>query len=407
MIYLYAAAVRIAALVGNEKARQLLKGQKEVWLQLATKLQPNEQRIWIHCASVGEFEQGRPLIEELREKYPQYKITVTFFSPSGYELRKNYPDADYIFYLPFDTKKNACRFVALLQPVRIFFIKYEFWRNYLREIKRLNIPFYLVSANFRQNQAFFQWYGGWYCRLLKTFTWFFVQNERSQTLLAKIGFLNATVTGDTRFDRVCKIVAQAKTLPLVEQFVQDSRCIVAGSTWAPDINILLRYIGEGKHPLKWIIAPHELHEEQINHMIETVNSIGKGQAIRYSQLKGVQPCKYQVLVIDNIGMLSSLYRYGQIAYIGGGFGKGIHNTLEAAAYHIPVFFGTAYKKFQEAIDLVNLGGAFPVNNFEEFARHLDELLDHPEKLSQAGQTAGDFVLSGKGATAQVLQLAMK
>jgi 3-deoxy-D-manno-octulosonic-acid transferase len=331
---------------------------------------------------------------------------VTIFSPSGYELRKNYSGADYIFYLPFDTRKNARRFTELVHPAKVFFIKYEFWRNYLRELSRRNIPLYLVSANFRQGQVFFKWYGGWYRRLLKAFTWFFVQNERSQSLLAKAGFDNVTITGDTRFDRVCKIAEQAKNLPVVEQFVQGMPCFVAGSTWFPDTEILLHYMHVGKHRLKWIIAPHELHDAQIDQLIETASS-RQLKAVRFSGLEGVNPAEYDVLVIDNIGMLSSLYRYGTIAYIGGGFGKGIHNTLEAAAYHIPVFFGPVYKKFQEAVDLAALSGAFPINNYEEFAQQLDNLLDNPDKAAQAGQIAGDFVRSGQGATEKVLQPAMK
>jgi 3-deoxy-D-manno-octulosonic-acid transferase len=399
-IYLYAVLVRLAAWSGNVKAGQLAKGQRDVWSQMKASLVAGEQRIWVHCASVGEFEQGRPLMEALRAGYPQYKIALTFFSPSGYALQKNYAGADYIFYLPYDTRRNAKRFVALLQPQKVYFIKYEFWPNYLRKIRQLQIPFYLVSANFRAKQIFFKWYGGRYRKLLSAFTRFFVQNETSRILLAHAGFNNATVTGDTRFDRVCRIVDQAQSIPAVAQFVQGKQCVVAGSTWPPDVAILTRYINENKNRgLKWIFAPHELHEQQIEALMASVQV----KAVRYSRLADSNAADYDVLVIDNIGMLSALYRYGTVAYIGGGFGKGIHNTLEAAVYGIPVFFGPAYKKFQEAVDLSEKGGAFPVKNYDDFARKLNDFLHNPEKLKQAGKIAGDFVASGRGATEKIIK----
>ncbi len=398
-IHLYSVFVRFAACIGNTKAKQLAEGQKNIWKEIQSKLQDGEQHIWIHCASVGEFEQGRPLIEDIRNQYPQYVIVVTFFSPSGFELRKNYGNAR-VFYLPYDTRRNAQRFIELVQPQKIYFIKYEFWRNYLRTIKRHRIPLYLVSANFRADQAFFKWYGGWYRALLKSFTHFFVQNERSRNLLAQAGFNNVTVTGDTRFDRVCRIVDQARDLPEIKQFVQGKTCMVAGSTWPPDEEILVHYMNTERRDMKWIFAPHELHDQQIDQLISSVN----GKAIRYSKLSGTDPSGYDVLVIDNIGMLSSLYRYGTVAYIGGGFGKGIHNTLEAAAYGIPVLFGPAYKKFQEAVDLTEQGGAFPINNYEELSRQLNDLFDHPDKMKQAGNIAGAFVASGRGATEKVIKI---
>ncbi|MDR1673376.1 MAG: 3-deoxy-D-manno-octulosonic acid transferase [Bacteroidales bacterium] len=392
--------------MGNAKARLLLEGQRDVWKQIDMQLVHGEQRIWIHCASTGEFEQGRPLIEALREKYPQYKLVATFFSPSGYELRKNSASTDYVFYLPYDTRRNAKRFIALVQPVKAYFIKYEFWRNYLLEIHRRRIPLYLVSANFRGGQIFFKRYGSPYKQLLRYFTWFFVQNERSRNLLVHTGFNNVTVTGDTRFDRVCRIAEQGQPLPVVERFAAGKKCVVAGSTWQPDVDMLLRYLHNGKHSLKWIIAPHELHESQIEQLITEANKKDL-RAIRYSQTTGKNPSDYDVLVIDNIGMLSLLYRYGTIAYIGGGFGKGIHNILEAAVYGLPVFFGPAYGKFQEAIDLVACGGAFPIHDYAEFARKIDELLDNEEQLLRACETAKTFVASGRGATAKVIDGSMQ
>lgn len=399
IIHILSLLVRLAARLGNEKAKKLSIGQKQVWEQMKSKLQAGEQRIWIHCASVGEFEQGRPLIEAIRANYPQFKIVATYFSPSGYELRKNFPGTDYAFYLPFDTARNARRFIDLVDPRKIYFVKYELWYHYLKTIRRRHIPFYLVSANFRPGQFFFKWYGSWYRPALKAFTRFFVQNEQSRDLLAQIGFTNATVTGDTRFDRVCSIADQARSIPAVEHFVQGKHCIVAGSTWPPDEEIIVRYIHTENRDLKWIIAPHELHDNQIDNLVKSVHV----KAIRYSNLSAADPSEYHVLVIDNIGMLSSLYRYGAVAYIGGGFGKGIHNTLEAAVYGIPVFFGPVHRKFQEAVDLATRGAAFPINDYSEFAGQLNDLLDHPDKLHQAGSTAGAFVASGRGATEKVMR----
>ena len=391
----------MAAFLGHAKARLLSEGQKQVWTQIQTRLQQGERRIWIHCASLGEFEQGRPLMEDIRAKFPQYKILVTFFSSSGYELRKNYAGADDVCYLPFDTRRNARRFVQFVNPEIIYFIKYEFWRNYLKIIKQRQIPLYLVSAIFRPEQVFFKWYGGWYRKLLTAFTHFFLQNERSKELLAGIGFTNVTVTGDTRFDRVCRIFDQAQQITEVEQFVNGQPCVVAGSSWLSDEELLTRYINGENRNIKWIFAPHELHDSQINRLMESV----KIQAIRFSQLAGKNPADYQLLVIDNFGMLSSLYRYATVAYIGGGLdvNNGIHNAIEAAVYGIPVIFGWVYDQYQEAVDLVALGGAISIRNYDEFAQQLNTLLDNPEQAKKIGNIAGAFVTSGRGATAKVLR----
>ena len=399
-IYLYSFLIRVVAIFGHAKAKLLAQGQKQVWKDIQTRLQQGERRIWVHCSSFGEFEQGRPLIEDIRAQYPQYKILLTFFSPSGYELRKDYTGADNVFYLPLDTRRNARRFIRLVRPEIVFFIKYDFWRNYLKTIKRHHIPLYLVSANFRPEQLFFKWYGGWYRKMLPAFTHFFVQNERSKDLLAKIGYSNVTVTGDTRFDRVCRIFDQAKQIPEVEQFVNGQSCVVAGSTWHPDEELLIRYINTENRNIKWIVAPHELHNSQINRLMESVNI----KAVRYSQLSGKNSADYQLLVIDNFGMLSSLYRYATVAYIGGGMDKnrGIHNTLEAAVYSIPVMFGWVYGKFQEAIDLIALGGAISIRNYDEFALKLNHFFDDPDMTKKMGGIAGNFVASGRGATAKVL-----
>jgi 3-deoxy-D-manno-octulosonic-acid transferase len=400
-IYLYSLLVRTAAFFGHAKAKLLAEGQKQVWTQIETRLQQGERYVWIHCSSLGEFEQGRPLMEDIRAQFPQYKILITFFSSSGYELRKNFDGADYVFYLPFDTRRNARRFIKLIHPEIIYFIKYEFWRNYLKIIKQQNIPLYLVSAIFREEQAFFKWYGGWYRKLLTAFTHFFVQNERSKELLATLGYANVTVTGDTRFDRVCRIFDRARTIPEAEQFVNGQPCIVAGSTWSSDEEMLARYINAENRNIKWIFAPHELHESQIVRLMTSVNI----KAVRFSQLADKNPADYQLLVIDNFGMLSSLYRYATVAYIGGGLDEnnGIHNAIEAAVYGIPVIFGRVYDEYQEAVDLVALGGAIPIGNYDEFALQLNSLLNNPEKAKKIGTVAGAFVASGRGATAKVLQ----
>jgi len=368
---------------------------------MQTTLKPDEQRIWVHCASLGEFEQGRPLMEDIRAQFPQYRILLTFFSSSGYELRKDYAGADYVFYLPFDTRRNARRFVRLVNPEKIYFIKYEFWRNYLKTIKHQQIPLYLVSAIFRPGQVFFKWYGGWYRKLLTSFTHFFVQNERSKELLAGIDYTNVTVTGDTRFDRVCRIFDQARKITEVEQFVDGQTCIVAGSTWTSDEELLMRYINTENRDIKWIFAPHELHNTRIERLMESVNI----KAVRYSQLQGRNPADYQLLVIDNFGMLSSLYRYATVAYIGGGLDEnnGIHNALEAAVYGIPVIFGWVYHEYQEAVDLVALGGAIPIRHYDEFSMRLNAILDNPDQMQKIGNIAGAFVASGRGATERVIR----
>ena len=402
-IRLFFLMIRAAAFLGHTKAKQMIRGQKQVWTQMQTLLKPDEQRIWIHCASLGEFEQARPLMEDFRAMFPQYRILVTFFSSSGYEMRKDYPGADYIFYLPFDTRSNAVRFIRLVHPEKIYFIKNEFWCNYLRVIKDQQIPLYLVSGIFRPEQIFFKWYGGWYHKLMTAFTHFFVQNERSRKMLEGIGYTNVTVTGDTRFDRVCRIFDQGQKIPDVERFVDGQLCLVAGSTWPPDEEILTYYINRENRNIKWIVAPHELHENQINRLIASVGI----KAVRYSQLHGKNPADYQLLVIDNMGMLSSLYRYGMLTYIGGGFGKGIHNTLEAAVYGIPVFFGPTYKKAHEAMDMIALGAAIPIKNCEEFTLNLNHLLDNRNQLKKLGEVAGSYVASGRGATAKVIRESMK
>jgi len=396
-LYLY--LIKLSALLENNKAKLWLNGRKDIFKKIHSQLQPGEKRIWFHAASLGEFEQGRPVIEKVRELYPHYKIVLTFFSPSGYEIRKDYPGADYIFYLPMDSKSNALEFIDLVQPSFALFIKYEFWYHYIKVLNQKQIPLFLISANFRKDQHFFSWYGKWFRTLLGKFDHIFVQNCRSYDLLKSIGINQVTIAGDTRFDRVFSIVSAAKTLPAVETFVENNICLIAGSTWEPDEELLVKYINETNHKFKVIIAPHEIKEQSIQSLIQKLNK----KAVRYSQLAQLSAEEADVLIIDNIGMLSSLYRYGKVAYIGGGFGKGIHNILEAATFRLPVLFGPNYQKFQEANDLVKLGGAFPISNYLMLKEKLDDLLENIELREKAGIVSGDFVKSNLGATDLIIK----
>ena len=398
LIFLYSIAIRLASLFGNPKANYWITGRKDIFKKLKAALKPNERRIWVHAASLGEFEQGRPIIEKIKEQHPHYKIFLTFFSPSGYEVRKNYPGADYIYYLPSDTPANAKRFIDLVKPEKALFIKYEFWYNYLSTLKKKNIPVYLCSAIFRDNQLFFKWYGGWYRKVLSLFDHLFVQTDASKELLASIGFPNVTTTGDTRFDRVYDIASQAKEIAEVAAFVGNHQCLIAGSTWEPDEDLLAAYMNGATTPLKYIIAPHEIHASHIERLEKSIQK----KVVRFSTWKLSQAGDPDVLIIDNIGMLSSLYRYGQTAYIGGGFGKGIHNTLEAATFGLPVLFGPNYLKFQEAKDLITLEGAFTISNLTELKDKLDALFSNKEYLRSAQITAGNYVKNNIGATQKII-----
>jgi 3-deoxy-D-manno-octulosonic-acid transferase len=394
--------IYLAAICGNPKAKQWINGRKQLFDDLKKKLKPNEKRIWIHAASLGEFEQGRPLIEKLQQNYPEFKIFLTFFSPSGFEVRKNYSGADYIFYLPIDTKQNAQQFIDLVQPEKVLFIKYEFWYNYLSILKKRNIPVFLCSSIFRENQLFFKRYGGWYRTLLSFFSHIFVQTEKSQYLIQSIGFTNVTVAGDTRFDRVYDIASKAKEINEIETFVNNKPCLIAGSTWEADETLISQYINETSLPFKFIIAPHEIHASHIDRLEKLIDK----KTVRYSVWKQDQSGNYDVLIIDNIGMLASLYRYGQVAYIGGGFGKGIHNILEAATFGLPVLFGPNHLKFQEAIDLKKSGGAFSVRNYNELRDCMDKLFTNSDILTISGKAAQNFVIQNIGATDKIISLVM-
>ena len=410
VIYFVLWGIAIASLF-NEKVRKMWRGEREAFKILKQKVDPNAKYIWFHAASLGEFEQGRPLMERIRKDYPQYKILLTFYSPSGYEVRKNYEGADIICYMPVDTRLNAIRFLRLVRPVMAFFIKYEFWSNFLHILKHRNIPTYSVSSIFREDQVFFKWYGRSYAGVLKCFTRFFVQNEESKRLLEGIGITAVDVVGDTRFDRVLQIKEAAKQLPICEAFRtgvassqsadvphHDFKVFVAGSSWPPDENIFIPFFNEHKD-WRLLIAPHVIAEEHLKLILSLIK--GK-KVVRYTQTTPEEAAEADVLIIDCFGLLSSMYNYGDVAYIGGGFGVGIHNTLEAAVWNMPVIFGPNNKKFQEAQGLLKSGGGFEINTYEEFSGLMSSLMNDETFLKQAGDKAGAFVAHLAGATNKVL-----
>ncbi len=410
VIYFVLWGIAIASLF-NEKVRKMWRGEREAFKILKQKVDPNAKYIWFHAASLGEFEQGRPLMERIRKDYPQYKILLTFYSPSGYEVRKNYEGADIICYMPVDTRLNAIRFLRLVRPVMAFFIKYEFWSNFLHILKHRNIPTYSVSSIFREDQVFFKWYGRSYAGVLKCFTRFFVQNEESKRLLEGIGITAVDVVGDTRFDRVLQIKEAAKQLPICEAFRtgvassqsadvphHDFKVFVAGSSWPPDENIFIPFFNEHKD-WRLLIAPHVIAEEHLKLILSLIK--GK-KVVRYTQTTPEEAADADVLIIDCFGLLSSMYNYGDVAYIGGGFGVGIHNTLEAAVWNMPVIFGPNNKKFQEAQGLLKSGGGFEINTYEDFSGLMGPLMNDETFLKQAGDKAGAFVAHLAGATDKVL-----
>lgn len=397
-IYIYDFLVHVAAIF-SRKPRKMIRGHWVVYELLRQQKEKDARYIWFHAASLGEFEQGRPLMERIRERHPEYRILLTFFSPSGYEVRKNYKGADIVCYLPFDKPRNVGKFLDIIHPCMAFFIKYEFWQNYLSELHKRRIPVYSVSSIFRKDQIFFKWYGGSYRKVLKNFDHLFVQNETSKRFLAKIGVNKVTVVGDTRFDRVLEIRRQAKDLPLVERFKGDSLTLVAGSSWPPDEDLFIEYFNN--HPeMKLIIAAHVIDE---NHLVEIISKL-KRPYVRYSKANEKNVQEADCLIIDCFGLLSSIYRYGEIAYVGGGFGAGIHNILEAAVYGMPVIFGPRYHKFMEAQELLNAKGAFSIRTFEELKPLLDRMLQEPAYLKEVGGNADDYVKSRLGASESILSM---
>ena len=422
VIYFVLWGIAIASLF-NEKVRKMWRGEREAFKILKQKVDPDAKYVWFHAASLGEFEQGRPLMERIRKEHPQYKILLTFYSPSGYEVRKNYEGADIICYMPVDTRLNAIRFLRLVRPVMAFFIKYEFWSNFLHILKHRGVPTYSVSSIFREDQVFFKWYGKSYANVLKCFTRFFVQNEESKRLLEGIGITDVDVVGDTRFDRVLQIKEAAKQLPICEAFRKGCasasaeassdkssassdealpktgyKVFVAGSSWPPDEEIFIRFFNEHKD-WRLLIAPHVIGEDHLKLILSLIK--GK-KVVRYTQTSPEEAAEADVLIIDCFGLLSSMYRYGDVAYVGGGFGVGIHNTLEAAVWNMPVIFGPNNKKFQEAQGLLKSGGGFEIHNFEEFEGLMNSMMNDEAFLKSSGEKAGAFVASLSGATDKVL-----
>ena len=395
-IYIYLIGVALASIF-SKKVHNMWRGERAAFGLLKSKVDPEAKYVWFHAASLGEFEQGRPLMEKLREQHPEYKILLTFFSPSGYEVRKNYEGADIICYLPLDTPINAIRFLRLVRPVMAFFIKYEFWYNYLHILKHRDIPTYSVSSIFREGQIFFRWYGKQYKQVLKCFTYFYVQNEKSKELLSKLGITNVAISGDTRFDRVLQIKEQSKQLPIIEAFKQDYKVFVAGSSWPPDEDIFIRYFNEHKD-WRLIIAPHVIGEDHLKEILSKLNR----KTVRYTQATAESVHDAECLIIDCFGLLSSIYHFGEIAYVGGGFGVGIHNVLEAAVWNVPVLFGPNNKRFQEAQGLLRSEGGFEITDYSQFEQTVDKFMSTPEFLSVSGKKAGDFVKSKTGATDIVL-----
>jgi 3-deoxy-D-manno-octulosonic-acid transferase len=383
----------------NKKAKKWVEGRKGLLPHLKYQFQNNTAPVaWFHCASLGEFEQARPLLEKFKTEYSRYKILLTFFSPSGYEIRKDYPQADYVYYLPLDTKKNARKFIESTKPAIAFFAKYEFWYYFIYELKKKNIPVISFSANFRQDQIFFKPYGTFYKNILKMFEMIFVQNESSYYLLKSINIKNTAVAGDTRFDRVKTLCDNRKKNIIAEKFKDNKKLLVIGSSWPQDLQIIAPFINEFKDELKIIIAPHELHE---NELMALQNEF-KRKTILYSQANPETVNESEILIIDNIGMLSSLYQYAEFAYIGGAFGKGLHNILEAATYGMPIFFGPNYAKFNEAIDLVKTSCAFPINDTTSLNKIFSSFYNNEDLRSSVSEKCSAYVSSHTGATGKIL-----
>jgi len=390
----YIAAIKIASHF-NPKAKLWVEGRNGIIQRIQEAMKDNHQRVvWIHCASLGEFEQGRPVIEAIRSQYPTFKILLTFFSPSGFEVRKNYKGADYVFYLPADTPSNAHYFIAAAKPCVAIFIKYEFWFNFMKELRHNQIPIVIISAIFRQGHHFFGWYGFWFRKQLSSIDNFYVQNESSGEILRRNGITQVVVSGDTRFDRVKEVSSQDFSHPVVEAFANGFEVLIAGSTWPPDEALIMALMKKSPVNLRLLLAPHEVDEPRIDQLI---NDFGKG-ALRLSQANTENARDARILIIDNVGMLSQLYRYGHYAYIGGGFGVGTHNILEAATFGLPLFFGPNHQKFRETIDLIRLRGAFPVSTVSCFLSIFEKVASDRFIYQQAHQACLDYIARNTGAT---------
>ncbi len=398
-VAVYARLIALASL-WNPKAKLWTTGRKNVFERMARAISPSDRIVWIHVASLGEFEQGRPLMEQIRKQYPEFKILLTFFSPSGYEVRKDYKGADYIFYMPIDTPRNVGRFLDIAHPEIAVFVKYEFWLNYLRQLKARGARTYVISSIFRRNSIFFRSYGFLWRQALDAFDRIFVQNEESRELLHGIGFDNVIVAGDTRFDRVAAIAEAVKRIDAIETFKGDAPLFIAGSTWKPDEEILMELIADNPR-IKFVIAPHEMDEARINRIMTQTC----GRAVRYTHCDAQSLARSQVLILDTVGILASVYRYASWAYIGGGFGVGIHNTLEAATFALPIAFGPNYAKFKEARDMVALGAATKVESAEELKRWFAPLRDDSVLRAKVSSTAKDYTVKNQGATSLIMRVA--
>lgn len=399
MVLLASFLLKIVALF-SPKIKLFVDGRKIVFPTLAKAIQPSDKTIWFHAASLGEFEQGLPVIEKIKEKHPHYKVVVTFFSPSGYEVRKNSKVADVIVYLPMDTKSNAEKFLKAVHPEMAFFIKYEYWPNYLNELKKQQIPTYLISGIFREKQVFFKWYGGFYRKALNTFDHFFVQNARSKELLLKIGKTNITVSGDTRFDRVASILEKDNSLDFISEFKNETLTIVVGSSWPKDETLLIDFINSNNYNVKFIIAPHNIKEEQIQQL---QNSISE-KTVLFSEKEGKNLADFDVFIIDTIGILTKIYSYADIAYVGGGFGNpGVHNILEPATFGVPIVIGPNFSHFAEAIALVNMEGCISISNQKELNEAFENLIQNEDIRFEKGHICSTFVQMNKNATEIILK----
>jgi 3-deoxy-D-manno-octulosonic-acid transferase len=398
ILLLAAATVKFLALF-SPKMKLFVNGRKTVFSTISEKIQPGDKTIWFHAASLGEYEQGLPVMEKIKAQYPNHKIVLTFFSPSGYEVRKNNTVADVTVYLPLDSERNAKKFVQLVQPELAFFIKYEYWPNYLKVLKQAGIKTYLISGIFREKQAFFQWYGGFYRKALETFDYFFVQNESSKMLLQRLGYHNVKISGDTRFDRVVSILDRDNSLDFIEAFKNNQTTIVIGSSWPKDENLLVTFINQCSNEVKFIIAPHNIKAEQIANLQEQLTK----PTVLFSEKDGKKLSDYQVFIIDTIGILTKIYSYADIAYVGGGFGHpGVHNILEPATFGVPIVIGPNYSHFAEATALVNMEGCITIASQEQLNDAFDNLIMNADIRHEKGHIAETFVQMNKGATAVIL-----
>ncbi len=396
-VFIYSALVQLISPF-NSKASLWVKGRRNWADKISDKIKPGDKTVWVHCASLGEFEQGRPVIEAIKKEMPGVKIFLTFFSPSGFEIRRNYQGADCISYLPVDTPKNAAKLIKIVNPQLVIIVKYEFWANYISALYRNNIPIYLISSIFRPEQHFFKWYGSFFREILRQFEKIFVQDQKSVELLSGIGINNVLLAGDTRFDRVVEIAGTAKKIPEIELFRGKEKLFLAGSSWKPDEEIIAQYINQFPGEMKWVFAPHEIDKSNIDRL----EKLFKVSVVRFSRINST-PADARVMIIDNIGMLSSAYQYAHIAAIGGGFGKGIHNVLEPVCWGVPVMFGPGYKKFREAVDLINEKGAMTFNSFGEFSNILNKWLKDELFYLKSAKTAGNYIAKNTGACSKIMQ----